>query len=136
MGRYVDLAKEIEADLFCGEPTCELSELSEKRVGSKLCELSEKRVGSEPVHPETSETAAWGDLGSIMAWFRSATPPAEPFLLKQGITISNPQRWWADIIADIGDGPEGPRARYGALQDDLWRAWQMFGPQAMPGGNA
>ncbi len=84
--------------------------------------------------PETSETAAaWGDLAPIVEWFLSAEPPATPFKLKQGITITDPARWWADIIADIAAGPEGPRARYGALQDDVMRAWQMFGPQAEPG---
>ena len=78
----------------------------------------------------------WGDLAPIVKWFLNAEPPTAPIKLKQGITISNPQRWWADIAADIAAGPEGPRARYGALQDDLWRLWQMFGPQAMSGGNA
>ncbi len=74
----------------------------------------------------------WGDLAPIVEWFLSAEPPAEPFKLKQGITISNPQRWWRDIAADIAAGPEGPRARYGALQSDVIRAWRMFGPQAAP----
>ncbi len=78
----------------------------------------------------------WGDLASIVEWFLGATPPAEPFKLKQGITISNPQCWWRDVALDIARGPEGPRARYGALQDDLNRLWRMFGPQAKPGGNA
>ncbi len=78
----------------------------------------------------------WGDLEPIVEWFLGATPPAEPFKLKQGITITNPQHWWHDITLEIAAGPEGPRARYGALQDDVMRAWRMFGPQAVPGGNA
>ena len=128
MGRYVDLAKEIEADLVCGEPTHELNEFNERRVGSGE---------AEHIQPETSEAvAAWGDLAPIVTWFLSTEPPAEPFSLKQGVTISSLQRWWRDIEADIAAGPEGTRARYGALQDDLMRVWQMFGPQAMPGGNA
>ncbi len=82
------------------------------------------------------EIAPWGDLAPIVEWFLSAEPPAAPFKLKQGIMISNPQRWWADIAADIAAGPQGPRARYGGVQSDVTRAWQMFGPQAISGGNA
>ena len=78
----------------------------------------------------------WGDLAPIVEWFLTADPPTEPFKLKQGITITNPARWWHDIAADIAAGPEGPRARYGVLQDDVIRAWQMFGPQAISAGNA
>ncbi len=78
----------------------------------------------------------WGDLAPVVEWFLDATPPAEPFKLKQGVTITDPARWWRDIARDIAAGPEGPRARYGALQDDVTRAWQMFGPQATPSGNA
>ncbi len=92
--------------------------------------LNSRHCDVEGGHPE------WGDLAPIVEWFLSAKPPGAPFKLKQGITISNPQRWWADIIADIAAGPEGPRARYGALQDDLWRAWHMFGPQTESSGNA
>ncbi len=78
----------------------------------------------------------WGDLAPIVEWILSADPPAEPFILKPAIRITNPERWWRDIAADIAAGPEGPRARHGALQDDVTRAWKMFGPQAIPGGNA
>ena len=70
--------------------------------------------------------ARWGDLAGIAEWFLTATPLAEPFLLKRGVRITDPARWWRDTIIDIHQGPNGPRARYGALQDDLWRAWRMF----------
>ncbi len=83
------------------------------------------------VAERTSRDAAqWGDLVAVVNWFLNAEPPATSFKLKQGITINNPQRWWRDIALDIAAGPEGPRARYGALQDDLWRVWRMFGPNA------
>ncbi len=92
---------------------------------------------SEHIQSETSEAvAAWGDLAPIVEWFLSAAPPAEPFILKPAIRITNPARWWHDIKLDIATGPAGPRARYGALQDDVMRAWRMFGPQAVPSGNA
>ncbi len=88
----------------------------------------------EHIQSETSEAVAvWGDLAPIVKWFLSADPPAEPFILKPAIRITNPARWWRDIALDIAAGPEGPRARYGALQDDVTRAWKMFGPQAKLG---
>ena len=75
----------------------------------------------------------WGDLAPIVEWFLSADPPAEPFILKPAVRITNPGRWWRDITADIAAGPDGPRARYHGLQDDVIRVWRMFGPQAVPG---
>lgn len=76
--------------------------------------------------------ARWGDLSSVVEWFMVTPPPAEPFKLKPGITISDPARWWRDTIADIAAGRNGPRATCGALQDDLWRAYRMFGPRSVP----
>lgn len=76
--------------------------------------------------------ARWGDLSSIAEWFLTAEPPVEPFLLKQGVDITDPAHWWKHVAADVAAGPDGPRARHGALQDDLWRAWKMFGPSAEP----
>ncbi len=122
MGRYVDLAKEIEADVACGEPAHELNEFNEKRGGG----------GTESVQPETGNAARWGAFAPIVEWLLGSTPPGEPFILKPAVRITDPHRWWGDIATDVAAGPHGPRARYGALQDDLWRAWRMFGPQAEP----
>ncbi len=71
--------------------------------------------------------SAWGDASEAVAWFASWSPPGEPFQLKPGITILDPRRWRQSIAADIAQGPSGPRARYGALQDDLRRLHAMFG---------
>ncbi len=70
--------------------------------------------------------AEWGDAAAAVAWFGSWSPPGEPFQLKPGITILDPQRWRQSIAADIGAGPNGPRARYGALQGDLRRLCGLF----------
>ena len=114
MGRYVDLAKEIETGVSCGEPARELSE------------LSELRVGTEPVQAEAGEAARWGEAARAVEWFLASESPAAPFQLKPGITILDPHRWRQSITADIAQGPSGPRARYGALQDDLKRLHAMF----------
>ena len=69
----------------------------------------------------------WGELAGLIEWFASWVPLAEPFQLKLGITILDPQRWRQSIAADIAQGPSGQRARYGALQDDLRRLHGLFG---------
>ena len=57
----------------------------------------------------------------LIEWFRSVTPPTEPFDLCRGVVILDPVRWWRSIEGDIASGPNGPRARYGAVQGDLRR---------------
>ncbi len=74
----------------------------------------------------------WGELSRVIEWFLTATPPSSPFLLRRGVHITDPARWWKHVAADVAAGPDGPRARHGALQDDLWRVWKMFGPSAEP----
>ena len=59
------------------------------------------------------------DTRELIDWFLTATPPAEPFELCQGVTILDPTRWWRAIRGEIECGPAGPRARYGAIQNDL-----------------
>ena len=51
---------------------------------------------------------------------------AEPFELCQGVTILDPARWWRSIEGDIEAGPNGPRARYGAVQGDLRRLYDLI----------
>ena len=69
----------------------------------------------------------WGDATAAVEWFNGWSPPSGAFQLKPGITILDPQRWRQSIAADIRAGPNGPRARYGALQDDLRRLHDLFG---------
>ena len=45
--------------------------------------------------------AEWGDAAAAVAWFGSWVPPAEPFVLKQGVTILDPRRWRQAIAAGI-----------------------------------
>ena len=73
----------------------------------------EDRIAGPAVEDWDTETQR------LIAWFRTATPPAEPFELCRGVTILDPARWWRSIEGDIEFGPNGPRARYGAVQRDL-----------------
>ena len=59
------------------------------------------------------------ETNRLIDWFSTTTPPAERFELCSGVTILDPARWWRSIEGDIALGPNGPRARYGAVQGDL-----------------
>lgn len=60
-----------------------------------------------------AELVAWAD--GLEA---DDLPPA-PFALRPGIKVSASALWLASLREDIAAGPRGPRARTGALQDDL-----------------
>ena len=61
----------------------------------------------------------------------TAAPP-EPFKLRQGITITDPVKFWNSLRADIEDGPGTRRDYHNAVKYDLKRLWRMFGPRAVP----
>ena len=67
------------------------------------------------------------DVLVIIEWLRNPDPPAEPFRLDQVVSVSDPPLFWRTIKGDIAAGPTGPRARYGAIQDDLRRLSALFG---------
>ena len=77
----------------------------------------------------------WGDATTAVEWFRDSEPPAEPFVLvwsgrgqRPAVKITDPEAYWQRLTLDVAQGPTGPRARYGALQDDLKRLHGLFGP--------
>jgi hypothetical protein len=64
----------------------------------------------------------------LIEWFKTTAPPSEPFELCRGVTVLDPTRWWRSIAGDVEAGPNGPRARYGAVQGDLGKLSELFGP--------
>ena len=76
--------------------------------------------------------ARWGKLSSIVTWFLATPPPAAPFILRQGITIRDPVKFWNSLRVDIEAGPGTRRDFYGAVGNDLMRLWRMFGPGTSP----
>ncbi len=65
-------------------------------------------------------SAEWdAEMLTLIRWFLGTHPPTEPFELSKGITVLKPAVWWTATRRDIVAGPNGPRARYGALQGDL-----------------
>ncbi len=65
---------------------------------------------------------AWdADTARLIEWFQRTPPPDKPFDLCKGVTVARPDIWWTALMRDIAEGPNGPRARYGAVQADLRR---------------
>ncbi len=71
----------------------------------------------------------------LIEWFMRASPPAQPFELCQGVTVARPDIWGASLRQDIAEGPDGPRAHYGAVQADLGRLAEVMGAAASRHGN-
>ena len=57
----------------------------------------------------------------LIEWSMQTSPPTQPVELCRGVTVARPGIWWARLRQDIAEGPNGPRARYGAMQADLRR---------------
>lgn len=78
-----------------------------------------------------SEGAAWdGEDAYLIAWLATALPPSEPFTLSSGRYVSDPALWLARLQADAAKGPRGPRARTGALQDDVRAVYRLMNSEA------
>ena len=79
----------------------------------------------------TGTEADWdAETAGIIEWFKATSPPSEPFELFPHVQVIHPGRWWQTLKADIAAGPRGPRARYGALQEDLKRLAEILdGPR-------
>ncbi len=65
-------------------------------------------------------SAEWdAEMLTLIRWFLSTHPPTEPFGLSKGVVVAHPARWWEALRCDLTAGPGGPRARTGALREDL-----------------
>lgn len=61
-------------------------------------------------------------------WFEMVDLPTAPFDLWPWIKITDPVKYRRFLEIDIRLGPSGPRARYGSLQRELRRLYELFGP--------
>jgi hypothetical protein len=61
------------------------------------------------------------ELCELIGWFRLPWHmlPGEPFTLRPGHRVVDPQKFYGALAHDIRAGPDGPRARSPALQRDL-----------------
>jgi tubulysin polyketide synthase-like protein len=85
------------------------------------------QVGQEP---PAAQTGAWGPgLEPLVNWFLKTGQhriPNEPFRLTPWIEVTQPDRFREAILFDISRGPDGPRNRFGALEEDLRRIHAQF----------
>jgi hypothetical protein len=67
----------------------------------------------------------WLDL---YEWIQTVSPedlPPAPIALGPQITVTNTAAWLRSLQQDAKLRGKAPRARYGALQDDLRRAYEL-----------
>ncbi len=80
---------------------------------------------------KTDKRYQWdAETGRLIEWFLRTPPPPKPFSLYPGVTVLRPDRFWESLKGDIAGGPAAARARSGALQKDLRRLIELFGPPA------
>lgn len=82
----------------------------------------------------SSASQGWGGASHAIEWFLSSNPPAEPFVLKRAVWITDPAAYWQKLRRDIGVGPGVARDAYGAVRDELRRLYAMFAVPAPPNG--
>jgi len=56
---------------------------------------------------------------ALIARFGEIEPAASGFELRPGVTVIDPVLFHEGMRGDIAAGPGGPRARLGAIQNDL-----------------
>jgi hypothetical protein len=70
------------------------------------------------------------DFVDLYVWIQTVAPeqlPPAPFEAAPGVTVKDPPRWLAALQQDGRLGPNGARARYGAIQADLRRVYELAG---------
>lgn len=76
-----------------------------------------------PVRKASKAPGGWTAYDdTLAAWLASldlVALPAAPFVLKPGVTVLGGEVWLARLKADASQGRHNPRARFGALQDDM-----------------
>ena len=61
-----------------------------------------------------------------MDWFFALDLPTGSFYLEDHLHIVDPAKFFQTLRQDILTGPNGPRAKMGTLQDDLYKLREYF----------
>jgi ribonuclease D len=87
-------------------------------------------IDFQPLPVKPKERGSWNqEMSDLITWFNSAKLPSKPFVLRDGHTIIDPDKWYGAMKVFIDDGPRGPRARTEALRGDLMALQAAFGEQ-------
>jgi len=63
---------------------------------------------------------AWpAEMKTLLEWFSMSPAKEAPFQLSAHVRVLNAELFYDTLRRDIERGPRGPRARTGALRDDL-----------------
>jgi len=76
------------------------------------------RAGARPAERWTAETR------DLIAWFRTTSPPDDPFDTPGGLTVSDPRRYWAFLSDWIDDGAASPHPGLTANLRQLRTIWE------------
>jgi hypothetical protein len=108
---------------------CSVAELQELLQRLRQCE--KPLAAPLPSLPIVPRITAWpDDVQQHIDWFNSWEGTSQPFTLYPWIKITDPSVYFASLRADLSAGPRGTRARYGAVQDDLQRLYELFGTES------
>jgi hypothetical protein len=78
---------------------------------------------------ETRPMAAWDDeTARRIAWLETVPTPVKPFRLDGHRKVTDSAPFMAGLRREVEVGPDGPRARPGALQDDLAKFEAVLSP--------
>ena len=58
-------------------------------------------------------------MDKLIRQFKEAKLPLAGYELHPGVTVRDPVKWREAMLKDIEEGPEGTRAKMGALRVDL-----------------
>jgi hypothetical protein len=68
-------------------------------------------------------------LYPLMDWALTLKPedlPSAPWKLRSCVTTTDNEKFLTSLQRDIRKGPTSPRAKYGALQEDVIKIWNVI----------
>lgn len=86
----------------------------------------------QQIQPKSNLKPVWPpEVQALVDWFLTLNPrEIKPFYLEPHIRVGDPVKFCAGLRREIQTGPNGPRARSGALQDDLRKLIVALRPSA------
>jgi hypothetical protein len=98
-----------------------LTELQKCKADAvRMLKTGSSIISSNIFRPRAIGSVAWpAKVKDLLDWFMVSPIQEESFQLSTGIHVVNSELFYAALRRDIEVGPTGPRARSGALQDDI-----------------
>lgn len=99
-----------------------------RNVGT-VAHPSRRPTGDDGVRTSTSKRTWTAEEAELINWFLASldTMPTDTFRLYSGVNVVNPSKFFTVLERDCKVGPNGPRARTGAITSDLKKLRDLFG---------